>query len=195
MSLPLLLWDVDDVLNPLTRLCWEDELRARFAPELSWDMLRNNPPLPELNLSRMEYVAELDRFRQRITGTMMPVPEVMAFFEEYGNRFRSIVVSAAPVEMMPVSAAWVLQHFGKWIQSTIFVPSPRAGVTVGSAAFADKSEAVLALNGMLIDDAEANVEQVRRAGGKAMLFPAPWNSARKICYSSFFSQLLKELDQ
>jgi hypothetical protein len=73
-----------------------------------------------------------------------------------------------------------MRHFGDWIRSFHFVPSLRAGQPL-PAYDRDKGE-FLAWWGradVLVDDSEANVEQARRAGVRAVLFPRPWNGSRQ----------------
>ena len=192
MSLPLILWDVDDVLNDLTRLCAENVL-PRHYPGCEWNVFRHNPPLPELGCSREEYVVYLDECREKFTGTMVPQPEVLEFFQEHGRKFKSLALSAAPMTMAPRSAEWVLRHFGQWIQGVLFVPSPRQGYLVQSAMFSSKAEAVRMLGGILVDDAPGNIGPVLADGGRALAFPAPWNENKDMSREEFFGLLLKEI--
>lgn len=192
MNRPLILWDIDDVLNDLTRICAEKVLPLRHAG-VRWQDFRHNPPLDELHCSREEYVAQLDHCRENFTQEMMPQPEVLEFFQTNGNKFRSIALSAAPMTMAPLSAEWVLRYFGKWIQTVVFVPSPRPGYEMESAMFSNKAEAVEMLGGVLVDDAPGNIEPVRHAGGRALAFPAPWNENKNMDKKEFFTLLLKEI--
>ena len=53
--------------------------------------------------------------------------------------------------------------------------------------------ASLGKSAWLIDDSPHNVEEVRKHGGNALLFPAPWNSAKDIPVDDFLQQL-KDLE-
>ncbi|MBE6384170.1 MAG: hypothetical protein E7048_00735 [Lentisphaerae bacterium] len=193
MNPPLLMWDIDDVLNDLIGLCTVTTAQ-KLCPGIKPEDIKSNPPLREYGCSREEYLQLLDNCRAQYLYSQPPRREVMAFFQEWGNCFRSVTLSSAPMTTAPRSAEWVLRHFGAWIQSTLFVPSPRKTVTVRSCCFASKADAVLALDGILIDDMPVNVEKVREAGGKAFCFPAPWNENRNISINDFFSNLIKELE-
>ena len=193
MKKPLLIWDIDDVLNDLMNLCISTTAQ-KLKPGIKFEEIRNNPPLPELGCSLDEYRGILDECRNKYLFDQPPRKEVMAFFRDWGEHFRSITLSAAPLSITPRSSEWVLRHFGPWIQGTIFVPSPRKDAPVLSASFSSKAEAVLALDGILIDDMPANVEKVRAAGGEALYFPAPWNENKDMSIKDFFSELIKKLE-
>ncbi|MBR2372854.1 MAG: hypothetical protein IKA87_01335 [Lentisphaeria bacterium] len=193
MKKPLLLWDIDDVLNCLIPLCISTTAQ-KLKPGIKMEDLQNNPPLQELGCSLDEYRQILDECRDQYLYSEPPRKEVMDFFQEWGGCFRSMTLSSSPMHMAPRSAEWVLRHFGSWIQGTVFVPSPRKKITVGSHLFASKAEAVVELDGILIDDMPINVESVKKAGGRAFYFPAPWNINKNMSIEEFFSMLLKELD-
>ena len=193
MSKPLLIWDIDDVLNELTALCIGTTAQ-KLKPGIKWEELHTNPPLQELECSLDEYRRILDECRDQYLYSRPPCREVLEFFQEWGHLFRSVTLSSSPMHMAPRSAEWVLRHFGSWIQGTIFVPSPRKHVSVATALFASKAEAVLALGGILIDDMPINVERVRAAGGEALYFPAPWNENKDMSIKDFLSEVIKKLE-
>ena len=193
MNKPLLIWDIDDVLNELTALCIETTAQ-KLKPGIKLEQLADNPPLKELECSLGEYRRILDECRDQYLYSRPPIPEVLEFFQEWGTHFRSVTLSSCPMHMASRSAEWVLRHLGTWIQGTIFVPSPRKHIPVGSALFASKAEAVLALGGTLIDDMPINVERVREAGGEALYFPAPWNENKGMSTKEFFSELIQKFE-
>jgi hypothetical protein len=171
-------WDVDDVLNDLMRV-W---LERAWLPEHSgcraaYEDLRANPPHELLGIRLEEYLASLDAFRRtHYLEELAPRPEVLAWFERHGGAFRHMALTATPLACAPISAAWVLRHFGKWIRSFHFVPSARAGETIPT--YDRGKQDFLSWWGqpaVLVDDQPANVEAVRRAGGRAILTPRPWN--------------------
>ena len=191
-KLPLLIWDIDDVLNDLMRL-FCSTVAQRIEPGITaGELLTENPPLTRLGCRLDEYRALLDECREKFLFNSLPSEEVRTFLRVHGGSFRSLALSSCPMNMAPRSAEWVLRHFGLWIQGVIFVPSPRSKIIVGSYLYRSKAEAVSELGGILIDDAPVNVEAVRKAGGRALYFPAPWNENRDMGYDGFFDLLLKE---
>lgn len=192
MKKRLLLWDIDDVLNDLERLCIETTAQ-RLKPGLKFENVKNNPPLPELECSLDQYREILDECRDKYLYEQLPRREVLEFFQKNGDSFRSMTLSSAPMALAPRSAEWVLRHFGSWIQGTVFVPSPRKTFTIGSPLFSSKAEAVTALGGILIDDMPINVEAVRKAGGEALYFPAPWNENKDLSLREFFDILTERV--
>jgi 5'(3')-deoxyribonucleotidase len=193
MKRPLLIWDIDDVLNDLIRLCISTTAQT-IRPGIRFEDLQQNPPLQELGCSLDEYRSILDECRAEYLYDQPPRKEVLEFFQTWGDQFRSVTLSSAPVSTAHRSAEWVLRHFGRWIHGTIFVPSPRKHIPIGIPLFASKAEAVSTLNGILIDDMPQNVEPVRAAGNKAFYFPAPWNENKNMSVEKFFSMLCKELE-
>jgi hypothetical protein len=193
MKKKLFIWDIDDVLNDLTALCVSTTAQA-LKPGIRLEDLQNNPPLAELGCTLDEYRQILDDCRDRYLYEVPPRKEVLAFFQQYGDRFRSLTLSSAPMHMAPRSAEWVLRHFGSWLQGTLFVPSPRKNITIESQLFHSKAEAVIARDGILIDDMQKNVDSVRAAGKKAFCFPAPWNENRNMSIEEFLTKLSNELE-
>ena len=190
MPKPLFLWDIDDVLNDLVFCCCQNQAQ-RLKPGIHFEEIHSNPPLEEFGCSLEEYMALLDECRREHLYSRPPAKEVLEFFNEYGHLFHSMTLSSAPMDLAPRSAEWVLRHFGKWIQGTLFVPSPRKHIPPGSVLFASKAEAVVKLNGILIDDMPINVESVRKAGGRALYFPAPWNENAAMKKENFLKSLLE----
>ena len=191
-KLPLLIWDIDDVLNDLMSL-FCSTVAQRIRPGITAaELLTENPPLGKLGCSLDEYRALLDECRDKFLFNSLPREEVRTFLRVHGQNFRSLALSSCPMDTAPRSAEWVLRHFGLWIQGVIFVPSPRKKIEIGSYLYRSKAEAVAELGGLLIDDAPINVEAVRKAGGRALYFPAPWNENRGMGYDEFFTILLKE---
>ena len=189
---PLLIWDIDDVLNGLMSL-FCSTIAQRIRPGIrAEELLTENPPLAKLGCQLDEYRSLLDECRDEFLFKSLPREEVRTFLRVFGRNFRSLALSSCPMNMAPRSAEWVLRHFGLWIQGVIFVPSPRQKIVIGSYLYRSKTEAVTELGGILIDDAPINVEAVRKAGGRALYFPAPWTGNRNMGYDEFFTLLLKE---
>jgi len=192
-SRKLVLWDIDDVLNQLMAL-WLATSAARLNVMLpSYDNLSQNPPHLLLGVEKEAYLASLDHCRANFLYSQPPREELLDFFREYGGKIRSMTLSCVPVSFAPRAAQWVLEYFGLWLQATLFVPSPRSGITVYSKTFASKAEAALALGGILVDDNPVLVEQTLTDGGEAILFPAPWNSNNSLGIEQFLDQLINKI--
>ena len=178
-------WDVDDVLNNLTE-AW----LAANHPAAAYPALATNPPLEPLGLERGAYLASLDHFRATRFASLRPHGEVLAWFREHGHRARHVALSAVPRRFAPVSAEWTLQHFGDWIRTYAFIPSPRPDDAF--PAYDTAKGAYLARTGLadaLVDDSEKNVLDARRLGLAAFPFPQPWNSARATLVHALLERL------
>ncbi len=179
-------WDVDDVLNNLTE-AW---LAANHPTAAYW-ALTSNPPLEPLGIGRDAYFASLDRFRAERLKSLLPNAEVLAWFREHGRRARHVALSAVPRRFASLSAEWTLAHFGDWIRTYTFIPSPRSDDAFPEY---DTSKAVYLartkLADVLIDDSESHVEDARRLGRReAFPFPQPWNSAHAVPVRSLLQRL------
>ena len=171
-------WDVDDVLNNLTRE-WFSEYKKEHKTGLEFADLKANPPHDILNISREEYLASLDSFRTRHFMDLSPRKELLLWFEAHGYKFRHIALTATPFKFAELSAGWLMRHFGKWIRSFNFMPSPRPGISY--PGYDDNKGSFLAWLrnvDIFIDDNEANIMSAEAFGIRTALFPAPWNKYR-----------------
>ena len=173
-----IVWDRDDVLNDLMR-CWLEQWWKRFHPECSvrYEQLSENPPHRILGISLEEYLASLDEFRLSEQATeMKPIPEVLAWFKQFGHLYRHIALSATALDTAPAAAAWTFRHFGTWIRSFHLVPSARKDQDIPQYD-ADKGAYLrwLEKGDVLIDDSPINVELARHCGIAGVLVPRPWN--------------------
>jgi hypothetical protein len=179
--LKTIVWDVDDVLNDLMRT-WFEKAWLRDHPECRavYEDIVENPPHGILGASKAEYFASLDAFRlSKAAEEMEPLPETMRWFKQHGRRFRHMVLTGAPIIASPVSAAWVMRHFGWWIRSYHIVPtSPDRG----SAPEYDASKKEFLLwwgkGDIMVDDSPRNLDGAREAGLECVLFPRPWNKGK-----------------
>ena len=175
-------WDVDDVLNDLMRV-WFEHCWMRMHPDcpLEYDRISDNPPDVLLGISRADYLASLDGFRlSENAGTILPVPEVLAWFREHGKSCRHLALTAVPLRAASVSAAWVMRHFGSWIRSFHLVPSPRQGERIPD--YDQTKEDFLRWWGkvdILVDDNPVNVASARSLGIEAILVSRPWNQGQQ----------------
>lgn len=166
-------WDVDDVLNPLMR-SW---LKHDF-PTIPYGDLTENPPHRRLGISEEDYLRRLDAFRLDHLADLPPNQVILRFMQAHGDRFRHLALTAVPRFFAPLSAQWVLRHFGDWIRTFHFIPSSRPGRRLPTYD-GNKAEVLANCPGkvILIDDNPAQVEAVRQAGLEARLMPQPWNHA------------------
>jgi hypothetical protein len=173
------IWDIDDVLNPLMR-AWFHHAWLPAHPDCrvrTYEGLAANPPHDVLGVAREVYLASLDAFR--LSGAyeqMAPVPEVLAWFDLHGAKCRHVALTATPLVSADRSAAWLMRHFGRWIRVFAFVPSPRAGTDLPQYD-ATKSDFLrwFGKGDLLVDDSPANVQAARDVGRDAILVPQPWN--------------------
>ena len=112
VRLPLIAWDVDDVMNDLTRRWLEDRwLPAHPACGLKYEHIVENPPHSLLGVPLGEYLQSLDEYRMEKYLALEPNPVLLKWFETNGAEFRHIVVTAVPLLTASLSAKWVFQHF------------------------------------------------------------------------------------
>ena len=178
-------WDVDDVLNNLT----ETWLATQPSPP-PYDALTCNPPHALLNLSLDEYRESLDQFRTAHFAALAPNPEVLGWFQQCGSCAYHIALSAVPRKLAPVSAAWTFNHFGDWIRSYHFIPSPRKQDVFPT--YDEHKGQFLARHGkvdILVEDNEFNASAATQQGVTVCLFPQPWNRASNLSVQTVLQQL------
>lgn len=175
---PLVIWDIDDVLNSFM-LEWFCSYKATSGCILNYENLSKNPPHDLLGISKQEYLNSLDLFRKSSFSKLKPREEVLKWFQEKGEEFQHVALTAIPFNSVSFSAEWCMKHFGKWIRSFNYVPSAREGEKIPEY-FKTKKD-FLANFGkvdLFIDDNEDNIRDAQSLGIKTILFPAPWNSNR-----------------
>jgi len=174
-------WDVDDVLNDLMRE-WFDDLRTNSKREINvvYDQLLENPPHELLGMTLNQYFQSLDAFR--LYGRyeqLEPNRQILNWFNAHGHCCRHLALSAVPLVAAPVSSAWVLKNFGKWVRTFTFVPSRRSAEKIPEY---DRSKAeFIRRHGkidILIDDNPEHIEQAAQIGIQGMLITQPWNGGR-----------------
>jgi hypothetical protein len=175
-----IIWDVDDVLNDMMRTWFESAWLPRHPGcGLAYDQITENPPHGLLGATLQEYLASLDAFRLSPEAKEMPpLRETLDWFQVHGARFRHMALTAVPIPASPVSAAWVMRHFGRWIRSFHVVPSTRHHET-SPAYDASKGDFLrwLGKGDVLVDDSVQNVEEAKALGFRVVLMPRPWNGS------------------
>src|SRR2546423_4680451 len=186
---PVVIWDVDDVLNELMRE-WFDEWWRPGHPECvhCYADIAANPPHSVRGISEAAYLSSLDAFREERFAKLTPRREVVEWFSEHGHRGHHVALSAPPESFAHLSAAWVIKHFGQWIRTFAFVPAQRGRPDVSEARIA-KGDYLewLGHGDVFLDDREANVEGARALGLKGIVVPQPWNGSS---YGSLQAALL-----
>jgi hypothetical protein len=172
-------WDVDDTLNDFTHVWFHDWWLPRQSKvAMEYSQLTENPPSRVLGISDSEYLASLDSFRiTETTGKVKPLDQVLDWFQKYGEKTRHIALTATPMIAAPISAAWVMRHFGQWIRSYNVIPSMRSGQHV---PVYDRSKTeFLSWFGkvdILVEDNKTNLESAKNAGYITIGIPQPWNN-------------------
>lgn len=171
----VVIWDVDDVLNALMRE-WFDDFRTRSQASgpSSFTDLTANPPHQLFGLCETDYLQSLDDFRRARYDTLAPRTEALGWFERYGGSADHIALTAAPTSLAHLSAGWVIRHFGRWIRTFAFAPSPRG---INAAPAASKADYLrwLGKGDVLVDDRQDNATAVRALGLDCVVVPQPWN--------------------
>lgn len=174
-----IIWDVDDVLNDLMFVWFEQAWRPHHPEcQLTVEDISENPPHRLLGVSLEEYLASLDAFRLSEKGIcqLSPVPELLAWFHQHGNRFRHVALTATTMAAAPLSAKWVFKHFGFWVRSVNFVPSKRKGESI-PVYDQNKGEYLQWWGGgdVLVDDNPQTITEAADLGLRGILIPRPWN--------------------
>jgi len=174
-----IVWDIDDVLNDLTRIWLEKGWRpGQPGCLLHYDNLTENPPHRLLGVEKAEYLRSLDRFRLSADADgMTPDADVINWFQSYGVRFRHVALTARPRQTVSPAIAWVLRHFGEWFQTFSFVPAERPGEPPGHPDVR-KADFLswLGKTDYFIDDSAANIDDAKKLGIQTFMVAQPWNA-------------------
>lgn len=147
---------------------------------LTYDQLSENPPHSLLGVTLNQYLASLDEFRlSRHYEQLVPNKEILNWFKMYGHCCHHLALTAVPLKAAPLTSAWVLKYFGKWIRTFAFIPSKRAKetITVYDCSKAD----FIGRHGkidILIDDNAEQIEKAAQIGVQGVLISQPWNAGR-----------------
>lgn len=175
-----IVWDVDDVLNSLTRDWLTQEwLPAHPECRLGYSDLTENPPHQILGVEKNVFLQSLDKYRfSAHARDTAPVAAVYDWFREHGPRCSHIALTARPLATIPPLSSWLFQHFGPWIRAFGFVPSPRPDDR-SPRYHAAKQDWLkwISAGDIFVDDNSDNIQQAAALGLKTILIPQPWNNA------------------
>lgn len=176
---PVVIWDVDDVLNELMRQWFEQWWLPRHpAATARYGDIAANPPHEVLGITEQKYLESLDEFRDAHFANLVPRAEVLAWFTEHGDRGHHVALSAPPERFAHMSAAWVIKNFGKWIRTFAFVPARRGRPDVADPRVAKRDYLQWLGHGdVFLDDRDANVAAARGLGMIGIVVPQPWNAS------------------
>lgn len=190
-------WDVDDVLNDLM-YCW---LTKKWLPEhpeckIRFEQITENTPEHIINTIKEEYLASLDNFRlSKLYTELMPNPEILAWFEKYGDKARHIALTAVPIKAAHISANWIVKNYGKWIRSFTFIPPLRIDEKIPEYNH-NKIDYLKWLNkiDILVEDNDHNIRKAERLGIKGILVKRPWNKSNLLIKDALalINKIIKE---
>jgi hypothetical protein len=167
-------WDVDDVLNDLTR-SWAESvgLEERFDDGVGGDPASY---VTSLGFPPGEYLSSLDEFRAHRYGSLEPNPLTRLWFMRHGTRCDHVALTRTPLWASALVRAWVLEHFGRWITDVIVTPSRRPTDPTGTR-YPSKGDVMASIRepAALVDDTEANLLTAREIC-RVVTFAQPWNS-------------------
>ena len=168
-------WDVDDVLNDLTRewACWAG-LESQFAAGHGSDPAEY---VASLGFPKERYLASLDEFRALRYASLRPSGVVLDWLDRNGGRCDHVAITRTPLAAEATMRRWVDAHFGAWITEVFVSPSMRVTDPPGTT-YPSKGEIVRSLGGdvVLIDDTEDNLASARGIC-ESVAFAQPWNTA------------------
>ena len=176
MALPLIAWDVDDVLNDLMGNWFE----GKWLPEhpgcrLHFTDLTQNSPERLLGVEREAYLQSLDEYRLTKYQSMEPDKNALRWFRDCGEQYRHVVVSAVSLKAVHISAEWVYRHFGQWMRGFFVAPTSRGEKLVeGYPTTKQDIFQGWIRPDVFIDDNPANIAQAKACNIPAILRKKPW---------------------
>jgi hypothetical protein len=181
---PIIIWDFDDVLFPLTEN-WFNQVGAGMQSRITrYEEVTVNPPLELMGLSLDDYLGSLDSFRlSDFAQTIKPKKVIQNWFAVYGSAYENEVLTARPLHTLEAAKTWLANYFPNYFSGFGFVPSARPGVDI--SGYPKSKRAFLEAENMrpqyFIDDKAETVADISAMGGiHAILYPAPWNAARSL---------------
>ena len=176
-STPIIIWDVDDVLNCLME-SWLNHWNQGNNSNIVLKDIKENPPHEILGTTKETYFTSLDEFRNSESGKYVLANSiVMNWFEGHGNKFNHAACAARPIETMPNQAWWIYYNYGQWIHTVHAAKTVRD--LMDNHHPATKADFISWMNRdiLFIDDSEENVNAVSEKGTDSVLYPQPWNGS------------------
>ena len=176
-STPIIIWDVDDVLNCMME-SWLNSWNQGNNSNIALKDIKENPPHEILGTTKEMYLTSLDEFRNSESGKYVLANSiVMNWFEGHGNKFKHVACTARPIETMPNQAWWIYYNFGQWINTVHAIGAVRDSKidyqTGSKADFISYIDTEV----IFIDDSEQNINAVSKIGAETILYPQPWNTS------------------
>ena len=174
------MWDVDDVLNDLMGE-WFRSSWLPLHPEcpVEYSGITENPPHELLRVSRSEYLVSLDSFRETSFAALKPLPEMLEWFQLYGDKAEHLVVTSVPILAAHHSADWVFKHFGLWIRSFNLVPSLRGGIPNHGAKTKAEYIRTFSKVDIVVEDNPETICSMKNLGIETVTVPRPWNQSKE----------------
>lgn len=170
MTNSIYVWDVDDVLNDLTK-----EFIKEYYPKKAFDSLVDANIYKCLEIKESEYLSRLDDFRQKKYLDLQPNREIIDFIKERSNSLHYIL-TAVPHVHIQTSFDWLVKNFNSLFYGFFFAPSPRPK---DEKKIITKFDHLKNLNSScnkvyFIDDNPKNFLETSK-DIKKILWPQPWN--------------------
>jgi len=174
-STPIIVWDVDDVLNCLMK-SWLQYWSQESGLKIILNEIIKNPPQDILGITKEDYLNSLDTFRNSDLGKDLEVNHIIKkWFLHHGNKFNHIACTGRPIRTMPNQAWWLYKNYSQWIKTVHMTGADR---DLESRKIS-KADFISFINSdvVFIDDCENNINSVSKIGGITLLYPQPWNKA------------------
>jgi len=179
---PLIIWDFDDVLFPLTESWFAHRGKQMQSQITSFTEIIENPPHTLMGITIEAYLESLDSFRiSNEAQEILPHKDIQNWFAMFGSDYNNEILTARPLHTLDAAKEWVARHFPNYFQGFGFVPSPRPGVDISGYPASKRAfiEEVGLKPQYFIDDKAKTVADIAQIPGvKSILYPAPWNAAR-----------------
>lgn len=177
----LVVWDIDDVLNPLME-DWLEHQKSieRIDASLTYDSLIDPDFSRTLNWGRNRFLESLDEFRLQSQSKLLPNQMIQNWFANQSkNQIRHVALTATPRIVSEISKKWLQVNFGSHITDYFLAPSARDNDNLPRMTkldfyrqFTSDFERVIA-----IDDRPDNLKNARTAGASTLCWPQPWNDS------------------
>jgi 5'(3')-deoxyribonucleotidase len=172
----IIVWDVDDVLNNLTRDFFH-VYALGYQKNIKYEDLIKYDFYDILQMTKAEYLYELDRYR--LFSYTLQNEHILNWFKKYGNNFYHIALTATPRKIASLSVKYVMEIFGNWIQAVNFVYSKRDDDN-SIEYFKSKGEWLkwFGKADFFIDDNEQNLEKAKELNPELTCYcpKQPWNN-------------------